>query len=251
MEHIEHKLRHPDDEKQRIVNYWSKRSHDFSDQRLREQHGEIGKIWVEEITKHMPRGKESLILDVGCGTGFFCLLLSELGYETVGVDLTEHMILHAREMARLQNSNASFAIMDAENLELPSNVFDMVLTRNLTWTLPHPEKAYAEWHRVLRKGGVLLNFDADYGHDPANKDAELLPPEHAHHYVGRDMMKECDAIKAELYISEKHRPQWDMNLLRETGWKNVEVDEEIYKRIYFRVDEFYNPTPIFMLKAVK
>ena len=37
------------------------------------------------------------------------------------------------------------------------------LVRNLTWTLLRPEVAYAEWYRGLRPGGVLLNFDADYG----------------------------------------------------------------------------------------
>ena len=36
----------------------------------------------------------------------------------------------------------------------------MIVSRNLTWNLPHPEMAYKEWLRVLKKGGRLLNFDA-------------------------------------------------------------------------------------------
>ena len=42
------------------------------------------------------------------------------------------------------------------------NAFDVIVTRNLTWDLPHPESAYREWHRVLRSGGILLNFDANW-----------------------------------------------------------------------------------------
>ena len=38
----------------------------------------------------------------------------------------------------------------------------MIVTRNLTWNLPHPEKAYGEWCRVLKPGGLLLNFDANW-----------------------------------------------------------------------------------------
>ena len=49
---------------------------------------------------------------------------------------------------------------DAEDVPLPMGSYDLIVTRNLTWTLPHPKKAYASWQRVLKKGGVLLNFDA-------------------------------------------------------------------------------------------
>ena len=38
--------------------------------------------------------------------------------------------------------------MDAENLSFDTNTFDIVVARNVTWNLPHPDKAYAEWLRV-------------------------------------------------------------------------------------------------------
>lgn len=35
----------------------------------------------------------------------------------------------------------------------------------MTWNLPRPDLAYKEWLRVLKPGGRLYNFDADwYGH---------------------------------------------------------------------------------------
>ena len=55
--------------------------------------------------------------------------------------------------------------MDAENLYFADNTFDVVISRNLTWTLPNPQKAYSEWYRVLKPQGILLNFDADYGNE--------------------------------------------------------------------------------------
>lgn len=249
MEYVNHSAG-LDAQKSRIVQYWTKRSHDFSELRQREQTSEIGKDWMREIEKYLP-DRPLRILDVGCGTGFFALMLAEKGHETVGIDLTDHMILHAREIAVKQGSSAVFYVMDAEKPDFPDGSFDVVITRNLTWTLPHVEQAYREWFRILKKDGILLNFDADYGHDPADKDASMLPPEHAHCHLSKDMNRECDAIKAELKISKETRPGWDMELLTSIGYCDVAADTGVYERIYKKIDEFYNPTPIFLLTGVK
>ena len=45
-------------------------------------------------------GKPIEILDVGCGAGFFELLLQPLGYEMTGIDLTPDMISRAKELSR-------------------------------------------------------------------------------------------------------------------------------------------------------
>ena len=37
--------------------------------------------------------------------------------------------------------------------------FDVVVTRNLVWTLPNPEAAVKEWHRVLKPGGRIIISD--------------------------------------------------------------------------------------------
>ena len=43
--------------------------------------------------------------------------------------------------------------------EFSDGTFDVLVTRNLTWTLPDAgKKAYREWSRVLKEDGVLLNF---------------------------------------------------------------------------------------------
>src|SRR5262249_27710290 len=36
---------------------------------------------------------------------------------------------------------------------------DLVITRHVLWTLPHPEAAIGEWQRVLRPGGRLTVID--------------------------------------------------------------------------------------------
>ena len=55
-------------------------------------------------------------------------------------------------------------MIDGSKLDFEDNTFDVVISRNLTWNLEHPDVAYREWVRVLKAGGRLLNFDANgYG----------------------------------------------------------------------------------------
>ena len=54
-------------------------------------------------------------------------------------------------------------VMDAEAPDFPDEEFDVIVSRNLTWTLPDAEHAYQEWFRVLKPGGVMINLDANYG----------------------------------------------------------------------------------------
>ena len=65
-------------------------------------------------------------------------------------------------MARVLGLDVQFQVMDAEKTDFAEDSFDALVTRNLTWTLPHVGEAYREWFRILKPGGVLINFDADY-----------------------------------------------------------------------------------------
>ncbi|MDO5411803.1 MAG: class I SAM-dependent methyltransferase [Lachnospiraceae bacterium] len=236
--------------KERIQNYWSLRSENFSGLRKQELECDMAVLWQNEIEKYLPTGKSLKILDVGTGSGFFAILLAGLGHQTTGIDLTPSMIEEARKLAADQNAKADFFVMDAENPDFADESFDVVISRNLTWTLPHPEQAYAQWMRVLKKDGILLNFDADYG-NAGFSDYSALPTHHAHKIIGDSMLAECDAIKAQLDISRYMRPVWDIHTLLELGMEEIQIDTGISRRIYTKQDAFYNPTPMFALCAIK
>lgn len=77
-----------------------------------------------------------------------------------GIDITENMIARARENVAAENANAELMVMDCQELSFPDNTFDLVICRNITWTLADPKKAYHEWKRVLKPGGRIMVFDA-------------------------------------------------------------------------------------------
>ncbi|MDO4298230.1 MAG: class I SAM-dependent methyltransferase [Lachnospiraceae bacterium] len=237
-------------QKDRIVRYWTLRSDSFAKQREAELESELHDRWLKLIRSELPDGKLS-ILDVGTGSGFFAILLSMEGHQVTGIDLTESMIDNAKKLARQCGCDTSFEVMDAENLNYMSESFDVVISRNLTWTLPNPVKAYREWMRVLKPGGILLNYDADYGAACFTGPEEELPREHAHHQIERNLMQECENLKQELDISTKRRPEWDVSVMKLLGCQEICTRRDISEQIYLEKDEFYNPVPLFSLKVVK
>ena len=241
--------RESDSRKERIAGYWSKRSDSFQAQRRAELHSSMADRWLLEIQKYLPQRKLK-ILDVGCGSGFFTILLGKQGHEVLGTDLTPDMIEKSRELAKEEGVDCKFEIMDAENLDFPDETFDVVISRNLTWTLPDAGHAYEEWCRVLKKGGILLNFDANYGSSNF-ADTSHLPENHTHNQVGMDMMQENEDIKKQLPISSYIRPAWDVETLGKLGIQELSLDLGVGKRIYVEKDEFYNPVPIFTLCGKK
>lgn len=66
------------------------------------------------------------ILDVGRGPGRHSLELSRRGFGTVGIDIAEGFIEHAREMAAAEGLPAEFRVADARSLEFDAE-FDAAI----------------------------------------------------------------------------------------------------------------------------
>jgi ubiquinone/menaquinone biosynthesis C-methylase UbiE len=118
-------------------------------------------LWpAEEILalEHIP--DEARVLDLGCGAGRCAIALAELGLEVVGVDLSRTMIEAARLQAEMAGVEVGFQVMDAMDLELPADSFDVVLCAynglELLPGIQGKEKALAEVWRVLKPGGLHL-----------------------------------------------------------------------------------------------
>ena len=236
--------------KERIEHYWSHRADAFRELRLREFDDDKHLRWLAEFRRYLPGDRPLRILDLGTGTGFFALILAAEGHDLTGIDLTPEMIRGAKISAGILDLPAEFLVMDAEQPDFPPESFDALVTRNLTWTLPHLPQAYRAWFDLLRPGGVLINFDADYYRAQEREDVEL-PENHAHKNLPTWMEQENKIITLEVGSRQQPRPQWDVQLLTECGFERIIVDNGVWKRIYAEADEFYNPVPIFTIAAFK
>ena len=245
--------------------YWTGRASGYSEVNRQELSTGQRKKWKaclrEELVRQFPeRTMEDLrVLEVGTGPGFFAILLRELGCGVTAVDLTPAMLAAAKENAGPLADEIQFFEMNAEALELADESFDAVISRNLTWNLPHPDRAYAEWARVLRSGGLLLNFDANwyaylfddeaqaaYDRDRANSAEQGVWDQN----VGEnfDVMED---IARRVPLSNIRRPEWDLALLQGLGL-HAEADGQIWQRVWSEEERLnFSSTPLFLVRAVK
>ena len=246
--------------------YWTNRASGYSEVNKDELHTQQKAVWTCELAEQIEAAfpgvaSENLrVLDMGCGPGFFSIILARAGYRVTAGDYTPAMLDEARANACNEGVEQAidFCRMDAENLEVASDTFDVVVSRNLTWNLPHPERAYAEWLRVLKPGGLLLNYDANwYAH---LYDAELRRAYEADRqatqdagikdeYIGTDI-DAMEDIARQMPLSPVERPAWDEGVLRELGAAQVEVDPQVWERVFSPEERVnYASTPMFRVKA--
>ena len=238
---------------ERVKEYWTARAPGFAAVRKNELEDEISGRWAAEMEAYFPKGRSLDILDAGTGTGYFAILLSKKGHRLTAIDMTPAMIEEAVRMAADNGVSPRFLVADAQAAPFEPGSFDAVVTRNLTWTLSDPPAAYREWFRLLRPGGVLLNFDADYARNVRNQNQKesYIRPDGAYGHIG--LTPEMSLENAEITLSapagEAHRPLWDLGLLQAAGFSVFGADLTAGARILREKD--LSDAPLFLVWAAK
>ena len=94
------------------------------------------------------------LLDAGCGTGHWSCFFADLGYDVVGVDVSEEQLQqaqsHRRKGLRFQKGNL------CASLPFDANSFDVVTAMTTIEFVFSPLRALREMARCTRKGGRIL-----------------------------------------------------------------------------------------------
>lgn len=98
-------------------------------------------------------GMDRRALDAGCGTGFQTAILSDLGFQSHGVDRSAGLL----KVARAQRASAAFVRGDLHALPYHDESFDVVSCCGSTLSLVEaPGLTLAEIGRVMRPGALLV-----------------------------------------------------------------------------------------------
>jgi 2-polyprenyl-3-methyl-5-hydroxy-6-metoxy-1,4-benzoquinol methylase len=92
------------------------------------------------------------VLDVGCGRSIFTELEARLPFEVVAGDLDGESV---RSRAT-QCPEQRWTVFDASTLPFRSGEFDALFAGEVIEHVTDVEAALAEWHRVLKPGGVAI-----------------------------------------------------------------------------------------------
>ena len=213
--------------------------------------------WKKQICSHF-KGRTGLeILDLGTGPGFFACILSEEGHHVTAIDSSQGMLGHAAENARRLGVSPDFLKMDIGNLEFADDTFDVIVTRNVTWTLEHPEMVYTELKRILKPQGMLLIYDANWHlhfYDAERmKRVRERERRHLEKYGTREVVSGGDlAYFASAPLTRIIRPDWDVKVLGDRLGMEVTVHEDVGKEVYEQWEkELYGESPLFEICAVK
>ena len=103
------------------------------------------------------------VVDVGSGSGFDSLIASVLvrpDGRVIGIDMTAEMLSKARAGAKKMGAtNVEFREGFAENLPLPPESADVVISNGVLNLTPDKVKTLTEWARILKPGGRLYIGD--------------------------------------------------------------------------------------------
>jgi 2-polyprenyl-3-methyl-5-hydroxy-6-metoxy-1,4-benzoquinol methylase len=92
-----------------------------------------------------------LLLDAGCGTGYFSVEAARRGAKVVGLDCGINLLRETR-----RKGIASVLAGDVTRLPIDDGAFDIVVSSECVEHTVSPERAVRELVRVLRPGGSLV-----------------------------------------------------------------------------------------------
>lgn len=155
--------------------------------------------------------KGDSVLDLGSGAGNDCFvaraIVGEEGKVT-GIDFTDKMLKKANEnVKQLGYTNVSFVKGDIEDMPLPDNRYDVVLSNCVLNLVPDKNKAFFEIFRVLKPYGHFCVSDVvikGFLPEKLSRDAEM--------YVG------C--------VSGASEMDEYLGIIKKNGFQNIQIHKQ-------------------------
>lgn len=115
-------------------------------------------MWAvpESEVRALPDVRGLDVIDLGCGTGYWCAWLHRLGARPVGLDVSEAQLRTARELQREHGIEFPLVHASAEAPPFPDGSFDLVFSEYGAAIWCDPYVWIAEAWRLLRPGGGLV-----------------------------------------------------------------------------------------------
>ncbi len=110
------------------------------------------KFILDQLYDYIPsKGK---VLDVGCGNGLMSMAVGQVGYHTLGVDISEKAIQKANQNNTL--SHVNFKVMSANDLVADGFTYDAIICSEVLEHLDDPSNLLQTLYQLLSDRGVLI-----------------------------------------------------------------------------------------------
>jgi ubiquinone/menaquinone biosynthesis C-methylase UbiE len=110
---------------------------------------------IEAAMESINMERESLVLDVGCGTGLLFNYVANKAEAVVGLDISRETLLQAKERAK-KFPNVHLILADADNMPLKEGIFSHFFAVTLIQNMPSPFKTLNKVKRVTKGNAVIV-----------------------------------------------------------------------------------------------
>ncbi len=145
---------------ERMLGEHLSQAHDMASRRF-----EIIDKHVDWIHQKLLEGKQSKILDLGCGPGFYTSRLAKLGHECIGIDYSPASIKYATKQASKEKLGCQYLHEDIRKADFGTG-FDLIMLIYGELNVFRPEEAKAilkKANHALSEDGILLLEPHSFG----------------------------------------------------------------------------------------
>ena len=159
----------------------------------------------DKVLSHVNLGENETLLDVGCGDGLisFGALEKFENCHVIFSDISQDLLSHSENLAQEMNlqDRCQFICASADELSgIEDDSVDALTTRSVLIYVSAKQRAFDEFHRVLKAGGELSIFE------PINRFGFPEPP---NKFEGYDVTPVVDLAQKLVALYERIQPETD------------------------------------------
>lgn len=125
----------------------------------------------EQLISKLGIDSNDVVVDFGCGPGFFSIPLARVAGKTIGVDVSPLMLERAARNAKKNHAEIELLQSNGTGIRLPDRSVDLILLTHVFHEVEDKLKVLSEFHRILRASGRLVVVEKTRG-----KGMPLSPP---------------------------------------------------------------------------
>jgi ubiquinone/menaquinone biosynthesis C-methylase UbiE len=128
----------------------------------------------ERLISKLDIGSSDVVVDFGCGSGFFLIPLAKAASRSIGVDVSPRMLERAARLAKKEGITIDFLQSDGTEIRLDDGSVDLILLNHVFHEVEDKPGVLGEFHRILKPSGRLAIVERIHGANGLL--AKLSPP---------------------------------------------------------------------------